>query len=70
MNVPNALGVAGFDDFDLIVLENLLEDKSDTETINAIIAEMPNEDAETVNENIRGRIEKIRSAVIFEPLLK
>lgn len=69
-SIPNALGIADFDDFDLIVLENLLEGKSDTETIDAIKTEMPNEETETVNENIGKRIEKIRSAVIFEPLLK
>ncbi len=70
MNIPNALGVADFDDFDLMILENLLEDNSDAETLDQIKAEMPNEDAESISENIGKRIEKIRNAVIFEPLLK
>jgi hypothetical protein len=70
MNIPNALGIADFDDFDLMVLEKLLEDRSDAETIDAIRAEMPDEDAENLSENIGRRIEKIRTAVIFEPLLK
>lgn len=70
MNIPNALGVENFDDFDLMVLENLLQNKNDTETIKAIASEMPDEDAEMLNENISKRIEKIRNAIIFEPLLK
>lgn len=70
MNPPNALGVADFDDFDLIVLENLLQGKSDEETIKAIKADMPNEDGDGFNENICHRIMKIKSAVIFQPLLK
>lgn len=69
LSIPNALGVEGFDDFDLMVLEHILEGKSDAETIEAFKTEMPNEDAENLSENISGRIEKIRTATIFEPLL-
>ncbi len=70
MNIPNALGVAKFDDFDLMVLEHLLEDRSDIETIDAIKAEMPDEDSGNLTENIGQRLQKIRGAVIFEPLLR
>jgi hypothetical protein len=70
MNNSNALGVENFDDFDLMVLENLLQDKSDAATIEAIKADLPPENAETLDENIRQRIEKIKAAVIFQPLLK
>jgi hypothetical protein len=70
MNVPNALGVEGFDDFDLMVLEEMLKEKTEAETIALLKLEMPNEDPDELSENISKRIEKIRNAFIFEPLLK
>lgn len=70
MNIPNALGVADFDDFDVIVLEEILKDKSDEQIIEQMKSDMPNENVDVLTENIGKRIEKIKSATIFEPLLK
>ncbi len=70
MNVPNALGIADFDDFDVMVLEEILKDKTEAEIIDSIKTEMPNENAESLSENIGQRIGKIRNAVIFQPLLQ
>ena len=69
-NLSNALGIPNFDNFDLVVLENILEGKTDAETIEAIKQDMPGEDADLISENIGKRIEKIKTAIIFEPLLK
>lgn len=70
MNIPNALDVKDFNEIDLIVLEKMLEDKTDEDIINYLKAEMPNEDVKQLRENILARIEKINEATIFEPLLK
>ncbi len=65
-NIPNALGIENFDDTDLLVLENLLQDKSANE-IQTILA---NEYNTGVVENLSERIEKLQKAVILQPLLK
>ena len=70
INIPNALGVESFDDFDLIVLENLLQNKSDEETIEIVKNDLSGENTADIDKNILSRIEKIRNAVIFEALLK
>lgn len=67
--VPNALGVENFDDFDLLVLEHLLEGRDDEATLEAMRADMPGQDPEALTANIGERLRKIRSAVIFQPLL-
>jgi hypothetical protein len=65
-NIPNALGIADFDDTDLSILESLLQDKSEGE-IQTILATEYN--AGTV-ENLAERIEKLQKAIILQPLLK
>jgi hypothetical protein len=65
-NIPNALGIVDFDDTDLFILENLLQDKSNDE-IQTILANEYN--AGTV-ENLFERIEKLQKAIILQPLLK
>ncbi len=65
-NIPNALGIADFDDTDLSILESLLQDKSECE-IQTILATEYN--AGTV-ENLAERIEKLQKAIILQPLLK
>ena len=65
-NIPNALGIADFDDTDLFVLENLLQDKSPDEIQTNLATEYG---AENVG-NIPARIEKIKKSVIFQPLLQ
>lgn len=68
-NPPNALGIADFDNFDMFVLENLLRGKNDEEMREALKAEYRAEQAEKLLEGLDGKIERIRSAVIFQPLL-
>jgi hypothetical protein len=68
-NPPNALGIADFDNFDLFVLENLLKGKSEEEMRESLRSEYTAEEAEKLVENLDGKIERIRRAVIFQPLL-
>ena len=65
-NVPNALGIPDFDDVDLFILENLLQDKSpdDVRTI------LETEHGAADLENLPARLEKIQKSVIFQPLLQ
>lgn len=69
LNTPNALGIADFDDFDLIVLENLLQDQSADRISTQIAAEFPAETTEDLARKVGQSIEKIRRAAIFQPLL-
>ncbi len=67
-NLPNALGIADFDDFDLFVLESLLKDRGEAEMREALKIEYPNENTDELAEGLAERSEKIRQAVIFQPL--
>jgi len=69
-NPPNALGVADFDNFDLFVLEHLLNDKTTGEITAQLEADYPGEQAATLLQSLEARIDKIRNAVIFQPLLQ
>ena len=64
--IPNALGIADFDDTDLFILENLLSDKTAAETETLLQKEYGAEKLENLHE----RLEKINKAVIFQPLLQ
>lgn len=66
----NALGIPDFDNFDLLILEKLLEDKTEEEIAVSIKAETPGERATQLLETLDARIAKIRGAVIFQPLLR
>lgn len=66
----NALGIPDFDNFDLLVLEKLLEDKAEEEIAESVKAETPGERADQLIETLPARIAKIRGAVIFQPLLR
>ena len=67
VNTPNALGIENFSDIDLSILENLLRGRSEAETIEALSAEYGTE--KLVEADPNGKIERIRSSVIFRPLL-
>ncbi len=65
--LPNALGIAGFDDFDLMVLEQLLEDATDDE----IVATLARGDSSpNVRAQLESRLRKIRSAPVLRSLLR
>lgn len=61
----NALGIPGFGEAEMFVLEHLLNGKTDDE----IIAAYQAENAAAGPEVVSGAIEKVREAVIFRPLL-
>lgn len=70
-DVPNALGVEGFDDADLVLLENMLKGMPDADSV-ADFAEMFGDgDPESAAEqSAKERIVRLREAVVFAPLLK
>ncbi len=68
MNIPNALGIAEFNDFDLFVLESLLKDRSEEEMREALKNEYPDENTDQLATSLAERSEKIREAIIFQPL--
>ena len=69
LNIPNALGVANFDDFDSFILEDMLKGVSDEEIKKNLVAEMSNQNPEGAEKDIAGRIEKIRNSTVLQPLL-
>ncbi len=64
--IPNALGIADFDDTDLFILENLLLDKPQDEIQTILETEYGAANLENLSE----RIEKIHKSIIFQPLLQ
>lgn len=68
LNIPNALGIADFDDFDLFVLESLLKDRTEEEMREALKNEYPNENTDELAKSLAERSEKIRQSIIFQPL--
>jgi hypothetical protein len=66
-NSSNALGIDGFDAFDLYVFENLLRDKSTEEMKESIKADYPPEQAENMIAILPEKAEKLRKAIIFQP---
>lgn len=69
MRIPNALGVANFDDLDSFILEDMLKGISDEEIKKNLVAEISNQNPEESEKDIAGRIEKIRNSVVLKPLL-
>jgi hypothetical protein len=66
-NSSNALGIDGFDAFDLFVFENLLRDKSTEEMKESIKTDYPADQAENLIAALPEKVEKLRKAVIFQP---
>lgn len=69
INMPNALGVEDFDDFDLFILENLINEKSQGDIENAIDTDYPSDNADELKKKVADRTEVIREAVLLKPLL-
>ena len=65
----NGLGIPGFDDFDLVVLESLLRGETEDEVAAMIKSEYPPEKVETMLESLPARVEAIRSSTTFGTLL-
>lgn len=68
MNIPNALGIADFNDFDMFVLESLLKERSEEEMREALKNEYPDENTDELAKSLSARSEKIRQGLIFQPL--
>ncbi|MEK7724514.1 MAG: hypothetical protein AAB336_09220, partial [Acidobacteriota bacterium] len=69
MNVPNALGVVNYDDFDSFILEDMLKGVSDEDIEKNLVAEMSNQNPDEAAKDIIGRIQKIRNSIVLQPLL-
>ncbi len=65
-NIPNALGIEGFDDFDSFILEDMLKGTPDDEIEKNMAAEMGSQNAEDITK----RIEKIRKSIVLKALLE
>lgn len=69
LNVPNALGIENFDDYDLLVLEDLMRGNTVEEIQANLQSETQNQNSEEFLNNLNQRIEKLRQSVILEQLL-
>ena len=69
LNVPNALGIPNFDDFDSFILEDMLKGVSDEDIEKNLIAEMSNQNPAEAAKDISARIEKIRNSAVLKPIL-
>jgi hypothetical protein len=65
INIPNALGIEGFHDIDLSIVEHLLRGKSESETIEAVSKEYGSERAKEAN----AKLQSLRESSIFRKLL-
>ena len=65
----NALGISGFDDFDLTLVEYLLRGKTDGEMADIIRHIYPPEKAESLLPNLSDRTSAIKNSIVFSPLL-
>ncbi len=68
-NVPNALGIEDFNDFDLFILEHLMNGKTTDEISNALKTEYPGNGTADLQKTLPERIEKLRQSVLIQPLL-
>ncbi|MEZ5347183.1 MAG: hypothetical protein R2681_16675 [Pyrinomonadaceae bacterium] len=68
-NIPNALGIEDFDDFDLFVLENLLEKRSADEIGIALKTDYPVDNSDALKKELPARMEKLQNSALLKPLL-
>ena len=65
----NALGIAGFDDFDLTLVEYLLRGRSDIQMAEIVREIYAPEKAEALLPNLSDRTSLIKNSIVFAPLL-
>ena len=65
----NALGIAGFDDFDLTLVEYLLKGRSDIQMADIVREIYPPEKSEQLLPTLGGRTAAIKISTVFSPLL-
>ena len=66
--VPNALGIAGFDDFDLLIVEQLLAGAGDAAIAGALLPDGGGSTEEQAG--LAQRVAKLRAAAVLQPLLR
>jgi hypothetical protein len=64
-----AIGIAGFDDFDLTLVEYLLRGRSDVQMAEIVREIYPPEKAEMLLPTLSDRTAAIRTSIVFSPLL-
>jgi len=67
VNTPNALGLEGFDDVDLSILESLLRRRSEDEARQSLATDYGTEKIAAMD--VDGKLARIRESAIFQPLL-
>jgi hypothetical protein len=68
INTPNALGVEGFGDLDLVILEGLLRGKTDEQIADELRTEHGAEAGGRLLADLETKLTRIREAAIFRPL--
>ena len=66
VNIPNALGIEGFGDADLTLLESLLRGKSGAEAIDAVASEYGDRISPAERDS---KLVRLRESIIFRPLV-
>lgn len=69
MQTQNALGIAGFDEFDLQLVEYLLHGRSQDQIADIIREVYPPEKADQLLPNLSDRTAAIRDSIVFSPLM-
>lgn len=68
---PNALGIDGFDDLDLLIVEQLLVDTDDETIARTLVASEGSAQLRADElDQLSRRLEKLRAAPVFQPLLR
>ena len=67
VNTPNALGLEGFDDVDISILESFLRGRSEDEARESLATDYGTEKMATLD--VDGKLARIRESAIFQPLL-
>ncbi len=70
MNIPNALGIEGFDDYDSFILEDMLKGLSIEEIQKNLENDAPNQSPEELATDLTKRVEKLRDSVVLKPILE
>ncbi len=70
MNIPNALGIQGFDDFDSFILEDMLKGLSLEEIQKNLENDAPNQTPEELATDLAKRVQKIKDSAVLKPILE
>lgn len=68
LNIPNALGINGFGDLDLFILESMLKNMSDEEIRQTLKTEYGMNDTENLGQTFADKKQNIQQSIICQPL--